>query len=169
MPEDINSFETEHSPAPCISGRTACSMDSAREADTGAGNAPSQPLFQRRNRGHVRKRQLGSDDEEDHTVVRPTKTAKDAPLAFSTKRKEEERIQPFKFQSDRNIQQLSDRGATKTLEIETAFDRDARSASVRPCFALTPPASSGRSRVGGWVREKMRSIATKQQDPSRAL
>ena len=98
----------------------------AQSHEQEAGPVEAQPLFQRRNRGNARKRKLGSDVEEDHAIVRAAKPAKDVSLAFSTKRKEEDRLEPFKFQSDRTIQQLTDRVATKTLETETAFDRDAR-------------------------------------------
>ena len=99
-----------------------------QEAGQGSPEPVAQPVFQRKNRGNIRKRPAEEQATDDGaTDLKVPKTATTAPaVAFSTKRVPDERVQPFQFQSNRTIQQSGDQGLTKTLETETAFDRDAR-------------------------------------------
>ena len=55
--------------------------------------------------------------------IQRSKAKKDG-LAFSTSSKKESAM--FTFDSSRQVQQSGDQGATKGLETETEFDRDAR-------------------------------------------
>lgn len=89
-------------------------------------------------RGNIRKRaaddsepaQLATQPEES-SVVRKQKAAKaDNPLAFSTKKPADDKLEPFTFESSRTLQQSTDNRATATLETETAFDRDARCGGI---------------------------------------
>ena len=64
---------------------------------------------------------------EEGCVVRKQKAARaDNPMAFSTKKPADEKLEPFTFESSRTLQQSTDNRATATLETETEFDRDAR-------------------------------------------
>ena len=95
--------------------------------EAGATEAVPQPIFQRKNRGNIRKRTVEDGNDDGGAVLKIPKTSTTAPaVAFSTKRAPDERVQPFQFKSDRTIQQSGDQGLTKTLETETAFDQDAR-------------------------------------------
>lgn len=97
---------------------------------------PVVTFAKKQRRGNIRKRpqaeepeaaQLATEPAELPSAVRKTKAAKaDNRLAFSTKRPEEEKVEPFTFESSRTLQQSTDNRATATLETETAFDRDAR-------------------------------------------
>ncbi|KAK9806809.1 hypothetical protein WJX72_003538 [[Myrmecia] bisecta] len=63
---------------------------------------------------------------EGPSVVRKAaKLQKEDPLAFSTK-SSGLRLETFKYESSRALQQQTDQGATATLETETQHDRDAR-------------------------------------------
>ena len=99
---------------------------------SGADPAPSpteaQPVFQKRNRGNIRKRPAEDQTaDEVATDLKVPKLSTTAPaVAFSTKRVPDERVQPFQFQSNRTVQQAGDQGLFKTLETETEFDKDAR-------------------------------------------
>lgn len=97
------------------------------------GNAPAgeQPkpavTFAKRNknRGGLRKRAAEDDGGGDASgVVRKAKVAKDSSMAFTTKR--DDRLETFKFESDRTLQQRDDQGATRLLDVDTEADRDAR-------------------------------------------
>jgi hypothetical protein len=59
-------------------------------------------------------------------VRKPIKARSDAPLAFSTRDHNKEKLEVFKFESSNQLQQATDQGATKANEMETAHDRDAR-------------------------------------------
>jgi RING finger protein 113A len=86
---------------------------------------------QRKNRGNLRKR--GADDEgsgggggDDETaVVRKAKQTKGEPLAFSTKKDTKDEV-VVAYESNRMLPVAGDSGATRILETETEFDRDAR-------------------------------------------
>lgn len=122
-----------------------------RDEQAGAGvsnvEAPAPGFAKRKNRGHIRKRPA---DEADGAaapaadgeladgaapaVARRSKAAKEAPLAFTTRREgggdagAGPRLEAFKYESARTLQQASDMGATRGNQQETAFDRDARRA-----------------------------------------
>lgn len=100
--------------------------EAAREA---AANAPVG--FARRKggaRGNIRKRAAEEEGDEGGPgaggVQRKAQRAKEAPLAFTTKR--EDKFETFKFESSDRLQQTGDQGATRQLETETQHDRDAR-------------------------------------------
>jgi hypothetical protein len=91
---------------------------------------------QRKNRGNLRKRDApagggdgggggGGDDEDETAVVRKAKAAKGDPLAFSTKRETKDEV-VVTYASSRALPAGGDGGATRILETETEFDRDAR-------------------------------------------
>lgn len=111
----------------------------ATPPETGAAPAAATPqtvmtFAKKQRRGNMRKRtadqtepaQLATAPEEP-SVLRKQKAARaDNPMAFSTKKPAEEKLEPFTFESSRTLQQSSDNRATATLETETEFDRDAR-------------------------------------------
>ena len=111
---------------------------------------PVVTFAKRQRRGNIRKRPQADEEEEaqlanadaEPAVVRKQKTAKtDNPLAFSTKRPEEDKAEPFTFESSRTLQQAGDQRATATLDTETEFDRDARCGSdlsADCCSPVTP-------------------------------
>lgn len=69
--------------------------------------------------------EAGGEQEEDETaVVRKAKQVKGDPLAFSTKREGKEEV-TFAFESNKGLQ-MAGGDATRMLETETEFDRDAR-------------------------------------------
>jgi len=71
----------------------------------------------------------GDDGSEGPAIVkRAARPTKDAPLAFSTKAQNGDKLEVFKFESSKQLQQTTDQGATRTNEAETAHDRDARQA-----------------------------------------
>lgn len=107
------------------------------ETDAAPAAAAPQPVVsfaKKQRRGNMRKR--AADDTEpaqlatvpeDSGVVRKQKASRgDNPMAFSTKKPMDDKLEPFTFDSSRTIQQSTDNRATATLETETAFDRDAR-------------------------------------------
>lgn len=67
-------------------------------------------------------------------MPRPTK---DAPLAFSTKAQNGEKLEVFKFESSKQLQQSTDQGATRMNEMETQHDRDNRQV-LSPLPPLAP-------------------------------
>jgi len=122
-----------------------------RDEQAGAGTsnveAPAAGFAKRKNRGHIRKRPADEVDGAAATVAdgeladgaapavaRRSKAAKEAPLAFTTRREgggdagAGPRLEAFKYESARTLQQASDMGATRGNQQETAFDRDARRA-----------------------------------------
>eukprot|EP00884_Botryococcus_braunii_P020037 jgi/Botrbrau1/6717/Bobra.0324s0008.1 len=85
--------------------------------------------FKKKNRANIRKRAAAEDsdkDGEDFGLVRKPKQQKDSALAFSTKQAGPSKLELFKHEGNRALQQSTDQGATRTLETETEFDRDAR-------------------------------------------
>jgi RING finger protein 113A len=125
----------------CRSHITVHMAGSGEDAETGtSGTAPAVGFARRKNRGNIRKRvEEGAEDtagpssslyegEDSPLALRKAKAQKagDKRLAFSTKSHGEDRLAPFKYESSRQLQQLGDQGATRTLETETEFDRDAR-------------------------------------------
>lgn len=54
------------------------------------------------------------------------RSTKDAPLAFSTKAQTGDKLEVFKFESSKQLQQTTDQGATRMNEMETQHDRDNR-------------------------------------------
>jgi hypothetical protein len=100
---------------------------SSQDPNASAVAAASTVVFKKKNRGNVRKRadEQASGGEEDETaVVRKAKQVKGDPLAFSTKREESEAV-TFAFESNKALQS-GNNDATRALETETQFDRDAR-------------------------------------------
>lgn len=76
-------------------------------------------------------------------MKKTARATKDAPLAFSTRAQTGDKLEVFKFESSRQLQQTTDQGATRLNEMETAHDRDSRYASVPPLItALSHPGSS---------------------------
>ena len=78
-------------------------------------------LMPKRQRRHLRKRPVAEDASDDETVVQ--KKAKQ-----TREPKPEKRAQDsvFAVEGDRSVQCETDQGATRQLETETEFDRDAR-------------------------------------------
>ncbi len=96
-----------------------------------AAAAGSAGLFRRKKGGaNIRKRggaEGGSDDDEaGGGVVRKAKAAKsDAPLAFTTKKDDKDALL-VEFAGSKALQDGKDTLATRGLETETEYDRDAR-------------------------------------------
>jgi len=92
-------------------------------------------MKQRKNRGNMRKR--GTDEgeaavaeQEDKTaVVRKAKQQRTDPLSFTTKKDSTQDV-ALTYASTAEILAAKDNTATKALETETEFDRDARSAAA---------------------------------------
>lgn len=87
----------------------------------------------RRNRNNVRKRPTVEDEEgprdsalEEREDLQRAKLQKKATNTFTTKEASTGRGVKLLYESDRNLQQASDQGATREVETETATDRDAR-------------------------------------------
>ncbi|KAI8465840.1 MAG: hypothetical protein J3K34DRAFT_435633 [Monoraphidium minutum] len=92
---------------------------------------------QRKNRGNIRKRGGdeggggGGEDEDDETaVVRKAKAAKGDPLAFTTKKDGKDEV-VVSYAGSKALPVGGDSGATRMLETETEFDRDARAQRER--------------------------------------
>ena len=112
--------------------------------------APSVTGFikKSRNRGNIRKRQQDDGGAEGDSgapstsappIARRAKLLKaEAPMAFTTRRGNDDRAAPFQFKSSRTLQQTTDQGATATLETETDFNQDARWVP-HPCPHLSSP------------------------------
>ena len=97
--------------------------------------AAASNAIKRKNRGNLRKRPApGSDDDGGDTggggeAVRRQHKAREAPLAFTTKR--EDKAELFKFESTGAARVRGDNGATRALETETEVDRDNRAIKER--------------------------------------
>ena len=119
--------------------------DAQAAASTSAAEQPAAGFARRKNRGNIRKRPAedaapavavdnAADGDADVTAVaaRRAKVARDAPLVFSTRREGDgdagggPRLEAFKYESARTLQQASDMGATHGNQQETSFDQDAR-------------------------------------------
>lgn len=114
---------------------TLAAADAPAAAETAApAVAPAAApvtMKQRKNRGNLRKR--GTEDEataaqaeDDQTaVVRKAKQQRGEPLAFSTKKDGSQDV-AVTFASTAAALAARDESATRALETETAYDRDAR-------------------------------------------
>eukprot|EP00882_Tetradesmus_deserticola_P022991 GHRQ01025016.1.p1 GENE.GHRQ01025016.1~~GHRQ01025016.1.p1 ORF type:complete len:248 (+),score=111.63 GHRQ01025016.1:497-1240(+) len=129
----------------------AAAAAAAPAAAAAASNAPVA-MKQRKNRGNLRKR--GTEDEaaaaqaEDQTaVVRKAKQQRGEPLAFSTKNYGPQDV-AVTFASTAAALAARDESATRYLETETEFDRDARAQRERllAVSAAGPAAADGRYR-----------------------
>jgi RING finger protein 113A len=107
-----------------------------------AAAAASAAVSKRKNRGNLRKRAAADSDDDNAGdaggVARPAQRAREAPLAFTTRR--EDRAEGFKFESSGTVTVHNDSGATRALETETAHDRDNRAVRER---ALAATADAG--------------------------
>jgi len=138
--------------APAARPEAAAAVAAAAPADAptaaAAADAATMPpppaapggFKQRKNRGNLRKRAAadgdggggggGSDDDNETAVVRKAKQAKGDPLAFSTKKEGKDEV-VVHYASDKMLPVAGDSGATRILETETEFDRDARAQRER--------------------------------------
>jgi hypothetical protein len=87
-------------------------------------------MKQRKNRGNLRKRatedEAAAPAEDDQTaVVRKAKQQRGEPLAFSTKKDGPQDV-AVTYASTAAALAARDESATRALETETEFDRDAR-------------------------------------------
>jgi hypothetical protein len=87
-------------------------------------------MKQRKNRGNLRKRatedETAAPAEDDQTaVVRKAKQQRGEPLAFSTKKDGPQDV-AVTYASTAAALAARDESATRALETETEFDRDAR-------------------------------------------
>jgi hypothetical protein len=117
---------------------------------------PQQVVFAkpRKQRGNMRKRADDQQDDgagDDGAVVRKAQKQR-AGMGFTTKREDKEEV--FTYESSNAVQQAGDGGATRALETETDYDRDARRAPQLPRppppdaaggLAARPPRSAARS------------------------
>jgi hypothetical protein len=84
---------------------------------------------QRKNRGNMRKRPTEDEQdaaEEETAVVRKQKQQRGDPLAFTTKQEGKRDDVAVTFASIAGSLAAKDTTATRELETETAYDRDAR-------------------------------------------
>jgi hypothetical protein len=109
-------------------------VDQAGQKGESAAAAPAGggvPMKQRKNRGNMRKRDADSivaaatADEDTTTVVRKAKQARGEPLAFSTKQDKKQEL-AVTYAGTAEAIAAKDESATRHLETETQFDRDAR-------------------------------------------
>ncbi len=117
-------------------GKAEAAAPGAESAHAAA--PPAVAFTKKARRGNMRKRPAEADADaeaagaggsEGPSVVRKQRARADNPLAFTTKRPEEDKPEVFTFQSSRTLQQTTDQRATATLDIETDFAHDARCAS----------------------------------------
>ncbi|KAG2437604.1 hypothetical protein HYH02_011244 [Chlamydomonas schloesseri] len=139
--------------APAAAERPADAPDAA-DAGPGpssaavAAAAGSAGLFRRKKGGaNIRKRggvEGGSDDDEaGGGVVRKAKAAKsDAPLAFTTKKDDKDALL-VEFAGSKALQDGKDTLATRVLETETEYDRDARAQREAVLKQATDGAAAG--------------------------
>ena len=97
----------------------------------------SEPVafVKRKSKGNVRKRPLEETEEpaDPQAAVAAAVAASGKRFkavkgvnAFSTKKSDDDKLQTFKYSSNKMLQQQGDQGATAVLETETQHDRDAR-------------------------------------------
>ncbi len=120
----------------------------ATASPSAAAEPPAADFAKRKNRGNIRKRptedsavateaHTPAGDDTAAVAARRTKAAKVAPLAFTTRREgggdagAGPRLEAFKYESARTLQQSSDMGATRGNQQETSFDQDARRAPTK--------------------------------------
>ncbi|KIY98104.1 RING finger protein [Monoraphidium neglectum] len=132
-------YGAEQTTVPAAGGGDA---DAAPASTAGAAASMPPPAAggfkQRKNRGNLRKRAAdeggatgGGGGEDDETeVVRKAKQTKGDPLAFSTKKESKEDV-VVTYASSQALPIGGDSGATRILETETEFDRDARARRER--------------------------------------
>lgn len=89
----------------------------------------------KRNRSNMRKRPAEEVDEEElllaaeeREALQKAKMQKQTPNTFSTREAKNKQGLKLLYESDKQLQQSTDQGATREVETETAKDRDARSA-----------------------------------------
>lgn len=120
-------------------------------------------MKQRKNRGNLRKRDAataaagggvaagaadtaaaaaGNDDDDPTAVVRKAKQARGDPLVFSTKREGAQDL-AVTFASTAEALAARDESATRYLETETQFDRDARAQRERVIAVSAGTAAGG--------------------------
>lgn len=102
-----------------------------QEQETAASVPTAAPVAmkQRRNRSNLRKRDtddVGLAVDEDNTaVIRKAKQQRGDPLSFSTKKDDKQDV-GMSYASTNAAIAAKDESATRALETETQFDRDAR-------------------------------------------
>lgn len=107
--------------------------EAAAAAPAATAAPPSQggPVKQKKNRGNLRKRDADATadaaaaQEDTTTVVRKAKQARGDPLAFSTKQDKKQEL-AVTYAGTAEALAAKDESATRHLETETQFDRDAR-------------------------------------------
>lgn len=106
--------------------------DAAVQHEHAAAPAPAAApvaMKQRKNRGNLRKRATDEPEaaaQEDPTaVVRKAKQQKADPLSFTTKKDDKQEV-AVTYASTATALAAKDESATRALETETQFDRDAR-------------------------------------------
>ncbi|KAK9837162.1 hypothetical protein WJX81_007360 [Elliptochloris bilobata] len=117
--------------------------DAQATGSASAAEPPAAEFAKRKNRGNIRKRPAednsssaaadgATGDESAAVAARKARAMKEAPLAFTTRRDGGgdagvgPRLEAFKYESARTLQQASDMGATRGNQQETSFDQDAR-------------------------------------------
>lgn len=110
--------------------------------------AAATNAVKRKNRGNLRKRPAPDSDNEGGDgsggggeAVRRQQKAREAPLAFTTKR--DDKAELFKFESSGAARVRGDSGATRALETETEFDRDNRAIKERALQQAAEAAAAG--------------------------
>lgn len=130
--------------APAADGGNAGTAEAAPSAPAAPGG-----FKQRKNRGNLRKRTAEEGDgeggeDEDTSIVRKAKQTKGDPLAFSTKKEEKDDV-VVSYASSKTLPVGGDCGATRMLETETEFDRDARARREK---VLQASANAGEAQDG---------------------
>ncbi|GMH41007.1 hypothetical protein BSKO_08917 [Bryopsis sp. KO-2023] len=105
---------------------------STNEADKVSESDGNPPVVfpKRRNRGNIRKRSTFETDAgegesvEGNAVVHQPKQRKT--FGFTTRKEDKKETEMFNLTGSRAIQQGGDQGATRVLETETEYDKDAR-------------------------------------------
>ncbi|KAF8065524.1 zZinc finger CCCH domain-containing protein 1 [Scenedesmus sp. PABB004] len=123
----------------------AAAADAPAAAAAAAAPAPAAAKPPRKNRGNLRKRAPadgdggdgGGGDDDGTSVVRKAKAQRGDPLAFSTKKEAGADGHGVTFASSAAPLAAKDESATRALETETEFDRDARAQRERLLAAST--------------------------------
>lgn len=131
----------------------AAAAAAAQQPEQEAAAAPPAAgvtMKQRKNRGNIRKRDTtdsatpaaaggaaaAGEEEDTTTVVRKAKQARGDPLAFSTKQDRKQDL-AVTYAGTAEALAAKDESATRHLETETQFDRDARAQRERLLAAST--------------------------------
>eukprot|EP00775_Hariotina_reticulata_P012479 gene12479-12613_t len=125
-------------------------IEAAAGAEAPLAAPPQVAMKQRKNRGNMRKRATDGAEaavEEDKTaVVRKAKQQRTDPLSFTTKKDSTQDV-ALTYASTAEILAAKDNTATKSLETETEFDRDARAQRERLLAQSTQgPSEDGKYR-----------------------